>query len=384
MIARTKQQFAFAALEVQRGLLALPSSAQSLILAANLTASQKPTYTDSPEIQNTRGLVDRFQEGLSAGEFNLKLLARPTGAGSLPAGAVLFQSLMGLQNQSANAVTYAQATGKPSFSLCYRRGYMVFYCLGATVHELKLALGHQGPVELDFSGRFLTRLWMGDDQMAVASLAAATQIAVTDVQRFAVGGRVYNPLCAAAGGTADEGAGQGYEIVAVDLVNHLLTLAAPLAFDWALGEEVKGWLPASLPQGSPILAKECSLLVGGVAGKVQTAELTLSDGVHYIEDEITNLGHPTDYIEAERKVSGSYSGYFRKEDAGLFAQGLSGAQASLDFVLGSQAGGRMTFSLPKVPFEVPGEAESGPALLLKRSFVALETLGNDSVSLRFD
>lgn len=384
MIASTKQQYAFAALETQRGLLALPSSAQSLILAANLTASQKPTYTDSPEIHNTRGLIDRFQESLSAGEFNLKLLARPTGVGTLPTGAVLFQSLMGQQSQTLTEVNYLQAAAKPSFSLCYRRGHMVFYCLGATAHELKLALTHQGPVELDFSGRFLKRLWMGDDRTAAPALAAATQVAVTDAHRFSLGGRVYNPLCAVAGGLPDEGAGQGYEIVGLDLTNHLLTLSSPLAFDWALGEEVRGWLPPSLTQGSPILAKDCSLLVGGVAGKVQTAELTLSDGVHYLEDEITSLGHPTDYIEAERKVSGSYSGYFRKEDAGLFAKGLNGDLASLAFVLGSQAGERMTFTLPKVPFEVPGEAESGPALLLKRNFVALETLGNDSVGLRFD
>ena len=385
-IARTKSQLAFAVLEAQRGQLTLPSSANSLVLAGSLTAGQKPNYTDSPEINNTRGVLARFADGMSAGDFNFKIIPRPKTAGSEPVASALYQSLMGQKTVNAGvSVSYTQSLTKPSFTLAYRKGHMVFYCIGATVTEMTSSVTNKGPVELNFKGKFMQRISLGDDQVALAALALQNQVKVSDAKRFQVGGYVYNPACAANGGLADQNqpSGQGYLITAIDTVTHYLTLADNLDFDWALGEPVQGWLPSQQTLGSPIAARDASLKINGVEGKVQSLDVSIVDLANYIEDEITTAEYPTDYVEGDRKITGSYTSYFRSEDAAKFAQGVSNAEYQLDFVFGT-TGSRMTLTLPRIPTEIPEESESGPALLIKQSFTALEQSGEDSASILFD
>src|SRR3989339_639442 len=313
-IARTKDQFAFVKLESLRGVLALPATADSVVLAESIATSQNPSYSDSPEIQNTRGVLERFADGLPAGEFPLKVLSRPTGVGSLPMGSPLFESLMGTKVQGASDVQYSQALTKPSFSICYRKGHMVYYCLGATSSEMSLEVSKKGAVTLEFKGKFMQRICMGDDALAATATAAASSIQVSDAKRFMVGGYVYNPACADNNGGPDLGAGTGYKITAINSVTNSLTLATNLAFAWAANEEVMGYLPQETALGTPILNKDTLVKINGVTGMIRSLSLNINDPCEYLEEEINGSPFPVEYVEGDRKITGSIKRYFRKTD----------------------------------------------------------------------
>ena len=384
-IARSKRQYAFVKLESQSGVLALPSSTDSVALAESLTSSQTPTYTDSTEIQNTRGILERYPDGLPAGDFDIKVIARPTGVATVPMGDPLFESLMGQKTINAGDVAYGQALEKPSFTICYRKGHMVYYCLGATSHEMGVQVTKKGAVELSFKGKFMQRICMGDDNVATLSSAAQNQVFVADAGRFMVGGYVYNPACAANAGAADSNIGaQGYLITAIDRTNHILTLQDNLVFAWAVSEEVLGWLPATEKIGTSIMSKDSQIKINGALGKIKDMDLSINDPCQYLEDEITGSAFPTEYVEGDRQISGSFKSYFRKEDSTKVAQGYSNEELDLSLEFGSTVGTKMRIHLPRVPAEVPTEEEDGPSLVLSQSFTALETLGEDSAVIYFE
>ena len=382
-IAKKTTQLVFVKLETVSGTLVYPASVDSTPTVGRIQASQTPGYTNSPEIQDSRGVKSRFQDGFPAGDFTIELVPRLNAAGTAPVAAPLFESLMGTKTVNAGvSVGYTQADARPSFSLCYRQGHAVHWVSGAKVAEAKISLSDKkGPVQISFTGKFLKEITAGDDQVAVLVVAAQAVVGVSEAKRFMVGARVYNPACAANGGAADDNAAVGYEVLAVDTALNQLILAANVGFDWTVDEEVRGFLPAGQTVGTPLEKRHAVVTFGGVEGAVTAFEVTLSDAVQPIENEITSSPYPTESVEGERKVSGSYKVYFRRERSDELIAANAGAERAVVLTLGETR--KLTLTLPRVPLEVAKVEEDGPVLVLANQFEALETNGDDSASLSF-
>ncbi|MDX2469075.1 MAG: phage tail tube protein [SAR324 cluster bacterium] len=384
-IAKKIEQLVFVTPEVTVGTFVMPNSADCLPLTGAISATQTPSYTDSPEMNSTRGLQARFQDGLVAGELSLTCLMNINAAGTPPRGAVLLTSLMGTETVNAGVdVQYLQAAKKPSFSVAYRKGHATYYVSGAVTTELKLTMADKkGAADFNFTGKFLKQITVGDDSVATLSSAAQAVVSVTDASRFMVGGYVQNKACAAASGLADSNTDLGYKIITVDLINNELTLADNLAYDWAVSEEVIGFLPAKSSGGTPLKKKDANLLLGGVEGVPTNFDLTISESVVVIENEMTSSPYPTEYVEDTRKISGSYKVYFRKDQSANLIADNDGLERELKLTLGPVGSNQLVMTLPRVPQETAKVEENGPALVLANTYNALETNGDDSASLKF-
>ena len=384
-IAKKIEQLVFITPEITVGTFVMPSSADCLPLTGAISANQTPSYSDSPEMTSTRGLASRFQDGLTAGELSLSCLMNVNAAGTPPRGGVLLTSLMGAENVNAAVdVQYSQAAKKPSFSIAYRKGHATYYVSGAVTTELKLSMGDKkGAADFKFTGKFLKQITLGDDTVATISPAVQAVVSVTDASRFMVGGYVQNKACLAASGLADTNTDLGYKIIALDTVNNQITLADNLAYDWAVSEEVVGYLPAKSSGGTPLRKKDASLLLGGVEGVPTNFDLSISESVVVIEDEMTSSPYPTEYVEDSRKISGSYKVYFRKDQSASLIADNDGLERELKLTLGPVGANQMVITLPRVPQETAKVEESGPTLVLANSYSALETVGDDSANLKF-
>lgn len=381
-IARSKEQMLFVTLETAPGTFVVPATADCVVTASSITATQSPSYTDSPEIQNTRGKISRFQDALSAGDFNFSIIPRVNALGVAPEGAPLFESLMGLETVNAStSVVYSQTLKKPSISIAYRKGHVVYYLLGATVHKMDVTASKKGPVTLALSGKFMNRLIMGDDDLAALASVDATTIEVADAGRFMVGGKIYNPT------KNDTNGGNGYDITAVNTTTNELTItdgaAGGISMGWDIADEIKGFLPTEQMVGTPIEGRDTVIKIDGSAGLVKDMSLSIDDPCQYLEDEINGEEYPTEYVEGDRNISGSLTSYFRKENSSTLVSALTSAnEVPLAFELG-KAGSMMKIDLPKVPLEAPSESEDGPTINLAQNFTALETDGEDSATITF-
>lgn len=380
-IARVKEQALFVKLETTPGTLAIPASGDCVVLASSMSASQSPSYTDSPEIQNTRGVISRFQDALSAGEFGFSIIPRANAAGMAPVGAPLFRSLMGAESVVADtSVTYSQTLKKPSLSICYRKGHVVYYLLGATLGEMSVKAEKKGAVTLDLKGKFMRRLIMADDKLTAGAALSATDLIVEDAGRFMVGGRIFNFTL------NDSNSNQGYEITAVETATNTVTIATGISQAWNQNDEIKGYLPPDQTVGTPIEGRDTVIKLDGTAGMIQSMDLSINDPCEYLEDEINGVEYPTEYVEGDRNITGTLKSYFRKEYSSKLVSALEGSnEVELAFEFGdaNQAGKQMIITLPRVPLEAPSEEESGPSVTLSQNFTALETNGEDSCSIVF-
>jgi len=385
MIARKTDQLVFMMKEVTEGTLVYPTTADCVPVVGGIKATQAPGYSNSPEMQDSRGVSARFQDGLAAGDFTADIVLRPAAAGTAPVAAPLFNSLMGTETVNAGVdVTYSQAKTRPSLSLVYRKGHAVHWVSGAKVADMKLSLGDKkGPAQVQFSGKFLKKITAGDDVVTVIAAELQAAVTVTEAKRYMVGARIYCPANAANGGAADDNAGAGYLVISVDTAQNQLILGTHLAYNWAVGEEVKGFLPAGQTLGTPLEKRHAVVSFGGVEGAVTGFDATLSDAVQPIEDEITSNPYPTESVEGERKVTGSYKVYFRRDRSDELIADNAGTERPIVVTLGLAAGRQMILTMPRVPMEVAQEEENGPTLVLANNFEALETSGNDSATLKF-
>lgn len=379
-ITIAREHKVFVALESSPGTLTFPSDTDLVIPAGYGVLNQNPTYTDSEEIVDSRSLIDRFQDRLPAGDWELPMYIRPYGLlGNKPQGANLFKALFGTETVSAVGVIYSLAKEIPSLSVWVKIGPQVFFCKGATVNQMKLSVSNKGAPTLTFSGNFMDMGWVGTDTLVSAvdgTTTPVTAIPVNDAKKFKVGGRIKIG--------DDDNAGTGFEITAVDVAANTLTISPGIATAQAAGAPVEPFLPTGTVVGTPIEARDVSVVVGGVATKVKDIDLTIDNNVQYLEDEIGPEPYPTAYVTGRRSVSGSLSLYFRQDDLKYFHDGYQGNELALEIDCGQDAGKRARFLMNRVSLSVPRVNPTAPTVELNMDFVALGTNGEDEIQLNFD
>jgi hypothetical protein len=342
--------------------------------------NQQPAFTDSPEIVNSRDILDRFQDMMPAGTWTGKLLIRPYGtAGVAPMGDVLFQSLQGAKTVNAGvSVVYAQALTKPSFTLWVEKDHTVFFLTGCTLTKAKISVGNKGAVEGDLSGEGMMMGWAGTDALSADKAAGQTVLSVANAKKFTPNSYIYNVT------KNDTNGGLGYEITAIDAVANTITLATALpSGGWSNNDVIKGFLPAGVITGHPIEARYTTVLVNNVATTMKSSDINIDDPAKYMDDEITPTGYIQDYVEDVRNTSGTLNLNFRKDALPTFYDAINDNDQPFVITFGSVAGKKFQITMNRVSYEVPKVSDAKPVTALAINFKPLGTSGEDSLSLKF-
>ncbi len=376
-IARAREQVVFAVAETTRGTLVAPAASDLVVVAGYAKLGQQPSYTDSPEIVDSRDIIADFQDRTPAGTWSFPIIIRPSGSlGVEPNGSVLYESLLGTRTVNAGAsVVYSPAIEKPSFSLWVKKSHSVMHASGCTVGKATLRTGAKGGLTLELSGGFMQMGWAGEDTLAADAAQGATDITVGDARKYTVGAMVQLE--------GDDNGGSGYQVTAVNTTTNVVTLASGLAVGGSAGDAVSGWLPTGSQTSNPLENRKSSAEIAGSSLPIKSMEVTITDDVQYLEDEISTDDYPTEYVESTRQVGGSLEVYFRQDDLVYFQAGRSGTEQAVALVCGDTAGSRVRVEMPRARLAVPDIQEADPTVALQMPLKALGTDGEDSISFTF-
>lgn len=375
----------FVVAETTKGTLAFPASANLVVPAGYGSISQVPTYTDSEEIVDSRSLIDQFRDALPSGDWSLPMYIRPSGtAGVAPQGGALLKAQFGTETVvGSTSVTYSLAKQLPSFSIWTKYGDTVFFASGASADTAKLGISKKGALKLDMNGKFMAMGWCGTDELSAAIDYVATPITaipVKDAKKYTVGGKIMV-------GT-DDNAGLGYAITAVNVTTNILTIATGLDTDQAVDTVVAPFLPAGTIVGSPVESRTATVSFdgGSTTTKIKGLDLTFSNSVQYMEDEISDDENPTDYVEGQRSVTGSVTILMRRDDLGYFYDGLAaGVEKEIEISFGEAvAGQRGSITMAAARIKAPTLSPTAPTVELKMDITALGTTGEDEISMLFN
>jgi len=380
-IAIAREQKIFVGKEVTKGTLLAPASCSLIIAAGYGKLTQQSSFTNSPEIINSRDIIDRFQDRTMPGDWSIPVLARPSGtAGTAPMEDVLLECLAGTKTiTGGTSVAYTPAIAKPSFSLYMLKDHTVFSACGCSVGAFKAALSTKGALQYDMSGKFMRMYYAGTDALNGAVLINATTIVVTNSKKFSIGSYIEF----VEGGVVKNNSNAGYKITAITVATHTLTITpgAQEALDTA--SVVRGFLPTGTEVGAPVESRLGVAKIDGASFNVQSMEFNIADEPKYLDDEITTSGYTEEYVETMRSISGNLSIYFRENDAQYFYDGLNNTVRTLDMVTGTVAGSIVTIDSNRVSLDVPTTEESDPTIALKMGFLALGTNGEDSFTITY-
>lgn len=371
----------FAVPETTVGTLVFPSAGDLVVPAGYGSIGQVPTYTDSEEIVDSRSLLNQFRDALPAGDWSIPMYLRPSGtAGSVPQGATMLEALFGTETiVGSTSVTYSLATALPSFSLWTKYGDTVFFAKGATVEQTRLAASKKGAVKFEMSGKFMAMGWVGTDELNAAVDYVATpitSIVVKDAKKYCVGGKIKVG--------SDDNSGSGYAISAVTIATNTLTISPGLTADFAADTVVAPFLPTGTIIGDPVESNSITISLdgGSTTAKIKSFDITMTNGIVYQEDEISDEENPTAYVEGQRSVKGSVTVNMRRDDVKYFYDGLNaGQEVGVELVMGADAGSIATMTMDKCRLTLPQISPASPTVELRMDLAALGTSGEDEIKL---
>ena len=367
-VAIARKQKVFLAPEATKGQLAWPSTDNSLVISGIATMNQQPDYIDSDEIRETRGLRDRFRTRMKEGDFSFSVYARPNGAGNDPMEALILKGALGNQSEQ----TFSPASDLPSLSLFILEDDRLLFASGCGIDSLSMSLQNQGAVKFDISGKLLKMQWCGKDELASAATAGDTTIQVNDGSLFCVGAKIKIG--------DDDNSGNGYTIQSISA--NTLTIDPGISAAASQGAVVEPFLPQWQEVGKPVSARTGIVKFDDTEVLITGLDFTITNSLKYLVDEISSEDYPQEWIEGERRITGKVSMYFRRENLKYFSKGLQDALVSLEMDAGTADGYKIKVAMPKVKLSVPtisGDFER----ILEMDFVALETSGNDEISIQY-
>ena len=379
-IAIPRETQVFIKLETTAGTLVTPDALDAIIVAGAGDFNQKPSYTNSPEIQDTRDVLARAQDMAPPGTWSLPMVCRPSGTqGDPPLGDVLYECLQGTKDEQATYVDYTQATSKKTFSAWWKVSHTVFFLRGCTVSNARIAGTNKGFPIVEFSGEFAQMGWVGSNALSTNATSGAATIAVDNGKHYRAGGMIYNYTA------DDDNGGSGFVISSIS--NDTLYLASVITEDWTTDDEIKPWLPTATPHTSSAIESRTTVVeFDDVALNLKSVNLDIQDPYTYLTDEITTTGYPTTAAEGERAISGSMSVVFRASDLQRYYDGYeaSDTDVKIEIIFGNTDGSRCTFTMNQGRIEVPEKRTADPVVELNLGIYALGSAGEDSLSIRFN
>lgn len=373
-------------LEATAGTLNYPTvtAGKTIVLSGNANFSQSASFTDSTEARNSRSVKSRFQDLTPAGTWSFSTFLRPSGtAGTPPDANHLLTACFGQEVVGATSVTYNPAIELSTVTMLFKYQDVAFALIGTTVNELRMQLSNKGAINCSWSGGFMQMATAGSSNGCTAT-AGTNWVVFTggliDYAKYSVGMRV--EVSHAAGYTTN-GVGSGYTIGSLSLTNYSMYITPAAVSAIVVGDTVRPWIPTIQEVGTAVECRTgiCSFDTTAVA--LMGMEVAFSNGIRYLEDEITTSGYPSAYAADNRKITGSTNIYLRGEDMQYFYKARNNTNVGITMFGGTTAGNQFTLTMPYCKFSVPpiaGEMEKQLSL----EFQALGgASGEDEIKLNF-
>jgi hypothetical protein len=385
-LALFREQTVFVKAETTRGTLVFPAATDAIRITGdgiNLP-NQAPTYSDSPEISSTRGIMTRTPDMYPPGKWGFGTLVRPSGtAGTPPLENLLLKGLSGTYtNTPATSDLYQPIiSGKPTFSLWWKVGHTVYFASYCTVREMGIAITNKGYPIYKWAGEFAKLGWVGKNTLSGDEAAGQTVLSVTNAKYFCVGGKIWNVT------KDDDNTGAGYAITDRSISGNTITISPAVpAGGWSSADEIAGFLPtASVPTSYEAVNKNATIKFDSVAATIRTLDLTITDPLEFLSDEITVSGYPEDALESDRAIKGTLKLTFRSKELVRFYDAYNvDASNTLNIIFNDGVAGReVDIALAKAKLDVPVVNADKPAITLDIGLTGLESSGEDSYSITY-
>lgn len=384
-VAIFREQTVFAKIETTSGTLIFPAGADAILIAAEgmELPNQQPSYTDSPEISNTRGIMDRTPDAYPPGKWGFSTLVRPSGtAGTPPVEHVLMRALCGsyTNNAGTSDVYSPLISGKPTFSLWWKVGHTVFFMRKGTVNSCQLTLTNKGYPIYKWTGECAEIGRAGESHLDAGEAAGQTVLSVAHPEHFSVGGRIWNVT------KDDDNSGAGYAITEVSVSGGTITVGTALPVGgWDNNDHIAGFLPtAAVPTSTSCKSKNTVIEFDDAAASLNSLDITITDPTSFDSDEISSTTFPESVYEDDRDVSGTIVKNFKASDTIRFYEAMHVSETTkVEIILGSGAGYRCLWAFPTAKLDIPTVTPEKPMVKLSIGFKALESSGEDSYSVTY-
>ncbi len=371
--------------ETTKGSIIFPATGDFLVVSGAPEFNQTPSYTPSTEVRDSRSLRSRFTDKFPAGSWSIPMFVRPSGTlGAKPDGAVLFKGAFGVETVNAGvSVVYSLAKALPSLSIWVGMEDVVFAMIGATVNNMRITMGNKGAIPIVFSGGFMELRTCGKAEIQSHAAGVVTLKAAGDYKKYSVGMKV--KFYDVSGSAWFTNTAAGYSITAVSSAGNTITVSPTISeFTPATDDIVAPFLPAGTEVGAPVEARLGSIEFGGSAVTITGAELELVNNVRYLEDEITSVLYPSDYILDNRAVTCKTSLFLRTEDLKYFYDGKYNTSYDLALKGGTIAGSKMAIDLNQCSGSIPTlSGDNERTLSIDFQALASATL-EDEISITFN
>ena len=307
---------------------------------------QNASFTPSRAMQNTRSLTQRFKDSTPAGDWNLPVYCRPSGAaGAKPTEAALWEALCGTETVVAStSVTYSMAISLPSLSLAWKAGNITVFVMGAMATGLALRFGRSDGVELTFSGQFRKMVTAGKATTTSGSTTTEIKLASGEAKRFQAGARVE------IGG--DDNTGAGYGITAVDTASDTLTISPAMGTAPDSGVTVEGFLPTPSLSGAALPSANFVTSLGGASLLAKEGTININQEMKVVEAEGSDT-YPQAMLPGKRTVEADISAVFLARHAGLFNDAANQTQQAFSLTVDGGAGKNLVINLPQAELDIP-------------------------------
>ncbi|MBI5523367.1 MAG: hypothetical protein HY910_12120 [Desulfarculus sp.] len=372
-----RENIAFTKLESSFGTLASFAATDAVAALGQPSVSQPLSFSDSEEVVNSRSLLTRFRDKTPAGKWSLDLYSRPSGAaGTPPVESVLLECLLGAKTINAGvSVVYAPALTLPSFSFGSKLGHVTRFAAGCLVESGKFSIVSKGGIKCSFSGPCRQVMQAGRASTVADSTTTVIKLEAGGAKLFDVGSRVQV-------GAANN-AGAGYAVSAHDEVADTITITPALAQAPAADVAVQGYLPTPTLAGAPLEGRLGSVKFDTVAVSITSADLSITNKLNLLEDEVTPDDFPSGYVPGARSVKGDLSLYFLRKYLGHFRQAKNQADVAVALGGGNTAGSILTVSMAKGRLDTPEISASNDTLMSKLPFTAMGNAGEDEISIAY-
>ena len=379
----------FVVKETTAGTLEFPAAADAIYISGESLnfINQRPEYTDSPEISNTRDVLDRVANAYPPGSYAFQTLVRPSGtAGTEPLEDTLLECLCGTRTHNAGTsyVYTPMLSGKPTMSLWFETDAGVFALRRGTVNQAQLQITNQGYLAWNWSGQGSAMLWAGHAELNGGNSQDETEIDVVagHEKHFSIGMYIQNIT------DSDTNTGAGYKITEIDTSAHTITITPGIVpvGGWSDEAEIAGYLPTpSVPTSYSLAAKDTTLELDDVAtSKIQGINVNFNDPLEFLTNEINSSGYPETTAEGDRRIDGSLKLTFTTSRLALFTDGYSTSSTNKIEIINAPAAGKsLNITLPYAKLEVPQINPDRPVLSLDVGLLARASSGEDSFSITY-
>lgn len=349
--ALVRETVAFVKKETAFGELAFPAAADAIRVVGVPTLKQAESFTDNPELVDSRSKPERVRDITPAGDFDIKMICRPSGAaGTAPAEDVLVECALGKKTINAGtSVVYEPALVLPSFSFFFKEGHTWNFAAGLKVGALSLDFSSKGYLNLGFTGLAKKVLKAGTSETIAGSTTTVIKLASGDAHLFSVGSYVQ------VGG--DDNGGAGYEVTGRDLSADTITISPALALAPDPSVAVTGFLPTPTFSGVAVAARTGAVTLDGADLKILSGQATLNNNNVADDAELTSDQFIGDIAEGVREVTGRLECRFRRQYAAFFSRAREQVQGAIVLQAGDTAGAQVKWELPQAEMNTPDLGE---------------------------